>query len=457
MGWLRRTKAVLLLEPETWLAYIYGQQFDKLRHLQDAEPRHKGWYFRVAIWLYLLLKNVRLKHDSSQIESDYLVFSGTMNQKKSLESTLCELTRRKTNVYAIAPRKILTKNKIEDDHYNAIYYSFLDVLKSVFLCVLRLKQLRNQLKDRSELLTRNRLDSFLEVYNSLVYFDRLLIRAKPKVVIVSNDHNAFNKTLIALARNMGIKTVYMQHASVSDLFPALNVDYAFLDGESALETYRKCEKNNCTSNPLIKNRKVFLTGQKKRLNASYSKIQSDKVVGLALNALDSLIETEKLVRTLSENGLKVRLRWHPGLSSKVIKELKKTLEGYSIEFSDPKIESLSDFFSHIRCLIAGNSSIHLEAALSHVVPIQYEIGKSDFEDYYGYVRNRVSFGARSIEGLLSIVERVESNELRLDKTSIQFYSSTFGTEWEGREGELVCQILMSIGKNPCTPISCINL
>lgn len=457
MGWLKRIKVVLEEEPETWLAYIYGQQFENLRHLRDSEPKYKGWYFRLAIWLYILLRSVKINPRSLRVECEYLVFAGTINQKNSLKSTLSELKKRDVSVCAIAPKKILSQKEIENKEYETMAYSYLAVMKSIFLCSLRAKRLRDLLQGKNKLLTKNRLDTFLNVYDALVYFDTLLTKVKPKTVIVSNDHNTLNRALLALARHAGIKTVYMQHASVSNLFPALNVDYAFLDGQSALETYRQCENNCPVTSPLIKNRKVFLTGQKKELVTDLPRAEGLLTVGVALNALDSLAGIKTLINNLRNNNLKVRLRWHPGFSSRKVRDLKRTLSDYEVDFSDPKTESLGDFFSNIRCMIAGNSSIHLEAALCHVLPIDYEIGKQNVDDYYGYVRNGVSVEAKTTNNLIECIRRVESGELIVNKAAARFYSSTIGTPWEGREGHLVAETLISLRTNSNTPILSINL
>lgn len=455
MGWLKRINYVLSLEPETWLTYIYGQQFESLKYLQGLKPRYRGKYLRLAIWIYLLLRQARFRSKPVQGECDYLFFAGTLNQKNSLATTLDTFKTRGIKVRAIAPKSIITQ---DDDSYEAMAISFLGVVKCIILALVRAKSLSTQLKQKSELLTVNRLDNFLNSYNALVYFDDILNKLKPRFVIVSNDHNTMNRSLIALARNAGIETVYMQHASVSNLFPALNFDYAFLDGQSALITYRECENNCPCKTALQKNRKVYLTGQKKKVKAEIKTTEiKSKEVGIALNALDSLEGAERLVVLLENNGVKVRLRWHPALATKVTQILKTRLSSREVEFSDPKLESLGSFFSKISCLVAGNSSIHLEAALAHVVPIHYEVSQQYTNDYYGYVKNGLSINARDFSSLLDILKLVGSGDLSINKNAVQFYSSTFGTEWDGREGELVAECLIALDRGDNPPISSNNL
>ena len=58
---------------------------------------------------------------------------------------------------------------------------------------------------------------------------------------MSNDHSPANRALLLVAKSKGIKTVYMQHASVSNLFPVLDFDYSFLDGVNAYNIYKEIE------------------------------------------------------------------------------------------------------------------------------------------------------------------------------------------------------------------------
>ena len=103
-------------------------------------------------------------------------------------------------------------------------------------------------------------------------------------MITSNDHNVPNRCMLAVAHHLGIKTVYLQHASVSPIFPALRVNYAFLDGQCALDIYRQCEPNQPNTNRNAPLPKVILSGQKKHVKRS-EKSQST-LIGVAFNVLD---------------------------------------------------------------------------------------------------------------------------------------------------------------------------
>lgn len=450
MGWFKRVNEVVNGESEIWLAYLHGQKYEELKHLSESHKKYKGAFTRFSIWLYLLIKQTSLRFKPNKKKCKFLIYSGTINQKNAIEQTVEALRNRNQSICCIAPNGMLSKSDLTSQTYMIKTYGILELFKSLFLLAFRFNALRKQLKEKSKNLIRNDFNVFLNVYSELVYFDKLLSMTEPQYVVVSNDHSEPNRALLALARYKKIKTVYMQHASVSKLFPALNVDYAFLDGNFSLNIYRNCEENFKVGTKKIENRKIFLSGQKKKLQVLTKNV--DMKVGIALNALDSVEESMELVGYIMKSGFQLKLRWHPGLSKRIIVDLRKKLEEYGVEISDPKDESLIEFFSNIKFLIAGNSSIHLEAALSGVVPIYFEISKTGITDYYLYVENGLADKCNSLEDIKEVLEKISKKDRYINAESVQFYSSTYSTEWEGKEGDLVAETLIGLSKNQEVPI-----
>lgn len=437
MSWFKRTRKLLNSEPETWIAYLIGQQFENLKHLQSSEPKYKGWFFRVGVWLFLLIKNARLRFSPVGSQHRILIYAGTHNQAAALESTLASLQQLGEPFCAIKP------NGSTGIHapYVEQRLGYVDAFKVVILAASRIRKLIGQLKFKNKALTKNKLDIFLGIYNELIYFDKIFQKTKPHYVVVSNDHNVPNRALLLTAKKYGIKTVYMQHASVSDLFPALTMDYAFLDGLHSLEIYRKCERNRIASGSK-EICQVFLSGQKKNLAASCANTKRD-YVGYAVNLLDNPDDIAKTVDLINSSKYRVKLRWHPSFSERKILELKSILQLDRTQYSDPTSESLSDFFGSIFCLISGNSSIHLEAALSNVVSICYEPQQPQYSDYYGYVRKGVCASAFTELELINLVDQIFNGGYSVDKESLRYFSSTFSTDLEGQEGDIVSGFLVS--------------
>ncbi|MGZ7281840.1 hypothetical protein ACXWQV_09850, partial [Streptococcus pyogenes] len=83
-------------------------------------------------------------------------------------------------------------------------------------------------------------------------------------------------------------------------------------------------------------------------------------------------DIQRLIGYLVQNGFRPLISYHPGLGENKVKEL-KNLIGDRVSYSDPNISSLNDFFEKSTTVIAGNSSILLEAALAGLTPIYYQI------------------------------------------------------------------------------------
>ncbi|MDZ7809372.1 MAG: hypothetical protein U5L11_03500 [Arhodomonas sp.] len=336
-----------------------------------------------------------------------------------------------------------------------------DAAKTMWLFLVRFRVLWGMLKRKDGRLKTRWLDTFCMAYAYLVYFERVLRAVRPEIVLVSNDHNVANRSLVALARFKGIKTAYIQHASVSSIFPALGFDYSFLDGPAALHVYQQCENNRPSDASWPKQRYVFLSGQKKRLPSLRDKASSG-AIGLALNALDDPADIAALIKRLTDAGCQIRVRWHPGIKGRSLEPLKKILEAYpQVAQSDPSEESVGRFLEQVDMLVAGNSSIHLEAALARVAPIHFEMSASGTPDYYGYVEHGLSRHADNLEDLVDLVDGVlHDGQPALNPSAIRYYSATFDTEWHGREGELVAKHLVALieGAEPSALWgSCLNL
>lgn len=455
MSWYKDINAILKQEPETWLAYIYGQQLENLPHLIRRKPRVRGLLLRTGAFGLFLIRHFRLtQREKLKGRADYLFFSGTANQMSSLNGAATYLTDHGARVIEISQKQLLKNDKLRS-RYKSVDYTFTDVLKSLILFVCRGPSLYTSLKKKNAASINNYFNSFCSVYAHLVYFHRVLQLVSPSFVVTANDHSPSNRSLLAVAHYLGIKTVYVQHASVSSIFPALRVDYAFLDGQCAVDIYKRCESNQPSTLREMPIPKIVLSGQKKKITRT--KIKKESVVGVALNALDDTELAVRLIEDLIGLGLELKVRWHPGQPKADIKKYVSILGGRSkVQLSNPENESISDFMASIRWLVAGNSSIHLEAALAGVLPIYYEQSPSDKPDYYGYVKHGLSMCATSPRQIVEIVSKnIEGGAP--DVEAVRYYSSTYCTEWEGREDELAAISLMDLAKGKCPPVKLSSL
>ncbi len=427
---LRAARAVLRQEPESWLAYLHGRQLENLPHLTRTPPRQVGAWRRVLLALRYMVRETRPGAGPAG-QARYLFYAGSANQAHALEGTLAALRRRGEHTVALGHGNA-------GEAFPFRPFSISDLLGGLWLLVGRLPALWRQTREAHPLTRAWYFDLLCRCPILLVHFHRLLRRHRPAVVVTSNDHSVDNRCLLAMAHHLGIATVYCQHASVSPLFPALRVNVALLDGAAALDIYRRCAANRPPGPSDAPRPCVFLTGQKKALPAR----ASGAGIGIAVNTLDDTARVRALLEAL--RGWPVILRWHPRQAKEQVADFKRILADTGGAFSDPAEQPVGDFLARLRVLIAGDSSIHLEAALAGVRPLYYPITPADTDDYYGYVAVGVADRARSLDELVAWLNRDPRSPTVDGDSPVRYYSHTFGTEWEGREGELAADILQTM-------------
>lgn len=439
---IKRILSILATEPEEWLNYHIGQQIHNDPHFKRIKKKLSGILPRMLVLLANVIKNSnpfeKRRVDNCTNRINLLFFANTKNQLASLEPCITALIQSNESLLLVTERKYANGNI---SFSNSVFVKFSAKVhaSAAAIFVLRAIALIRRLSSIEKTLVSNYLNQFLESYWYLPYFISIFENLQPKCAITSNDHNTANRCFIAAARSLGVKTVYIQHASVSDLFPALNFDYALLDGKAALGRYLQCENNRPKLLALPKKTTIFLSGQQKAL--SKSRDEANKAIGLALNSFDDIISAVTLIRMLIECGYEVCLRWHPGQRTEEVSRLRREVANIeNLILSNPLYESVEKFFGKISHLIAGNSSIHLEAALSHVIPIYFELNKQGHHDYYGYCASGISVLANSLQEVREALEKsFESSERRT--LALQHFSSTYGTAWESKEGILAGEIL----------------
>ena len=272
-------------------------------------------------------------------------------------------------------------------------------------------------------------------YGHYVVAVRLLRRLAPSAVLVANDHVMWTRTLVQAAREQGIPTCYLQHASVTENFPPLSFDYAFLDGADALVKYDAAGPSTT---------RVFLTGTPK-FDRYYSGINTnDRVgaIGICTNLLDPVPRVRALCAHLRARfpDLPIVLRPHPGDKRQALWQ--RFVADYGLALSDSKNEHAFAFLQRIDAIVAGDSNVLLEAALMDVFALYYDFSQAQ-KDYYGFIRNGlVAYTARpeEVEALL--------RDLRAHKPSVRarsrYYCATVETAFDGRSAEVTASLIRQI-------------
>jgi hypothetical protein len=444
---IKLTLQALKKEHETYLAYKRGYKINAFGDLKNAASRWQGLFFRVLFFLRFTMKNLSLKKNKKS-KKDILTFSESNNQFVSLRETVIQLVRQ-----GIKTENLVTLNisNLEDIYYSKdfslVKFSFFDVLAAYFLLLVKGPTLYVRARKISKPALKKYFDKFCHSYVYLPYFFEILEQTQPKLIITSNDHNVANRCFRLAASMLNIETAYMQHASVTKDFPPLDFTYAFLDGQQALDIYVECENFNKS----IKGNQytaVLLSGQKKKVENTDKNIKTNNLhlcIGVGVNTLDDIFHVKNLLGKLEIKGVSCLVRTHPSQRKTFVEELQLYCNNNQyVKVLGAKEQPLTQFLAQINLLITANTSLHLEAALIGIPTYYYEMSDSiSVPDHYGYLKHGISkrLPSQLLENL-NIEEFFKLMYLDKDrKKAIKYYSETFDTRWQGKEGELTALVL----------------
>ncbi|WP_161891081.1 glycosyltransferase family protein [Pontibacter russatus] len=279
------------------------------------------------------------------------------------------------------------------------------------------------------------LDLLFDAVGFYEVYYRKLRQYRPSAVVFANDHNADARAMLLAAGSLGIKTVYIQHASVSTLFPPLSFDLNLLEGQDSLDKYRQCGA--------ISGRVELVGMPKADLYIPYRNTSTSiRTIGIGCNVMDELDEIEKLLQVLSAGfpDLAIILRPHPRDNRNFAR---LSAIGSNIRLSDSRAVATFDYLRQVDAQVSATSGIHLEAVLLNVWSIFYDFSPNHkIEDYYGFVRHGLVDVAATPEDIvrLLLMHRYTKPAV-LDRA--KYYCATVGTPYDGRSAELSAFYLKS--------------
>lgn len=448
---LGMAREALAREKETVLGEMHARVWMKAQGSFRSRLKKcfEGPVFGSMRFLAFLCRKASFRY-TDPAESEILFFAGTKNQMDSLLPAVSAAIRRGMVLTVCVEEAALPSARLLGHACVRVRFDPRLLSKSVALYVLRARGLLRDIRSEYSNPGFERcFYVFCLIYAYLPYFFDLLAKSKPGFVILANDHSVANCCIRLAADTLGVRTVYLQHACVSESFPALNFDYAFLDGLDALEKYGESEKTGGFGGLVFsgkRERQVFLAGQQKRITVSRP-ASGGFVVGIGTSDLDDFDVLETFLRAISRRGVKVIVRTHPGQPIAFIERLLAYRgENPLVEHCDSNSVGLIPFFESCSVLVAGNTSLHLEAALAGLRTYYIEFKREEsLPDYYGFVRSGLSaywpegFAEMSDTDLKGLAAVYEERQRLLRR-----YSESFGTRWQGREGELVMETLERI-------------
>ena len=364
---------------------------------------------------------VHFKYKSLPVNYKGLVFFGvSLNNRRSLEPIINKVEK-DTFLYL--------NNHVTDVHKRRAWWHSIPYIFSL------IKLYRKSNKEDKSLIIKY-FTRLWTTYGLYKVAGEMLDKYNVKVLVMANDHNDINRCLIFNALEKGIKTVYVQHASVKKGFPRLDFTYSFLDGQESLDKYLHAGKPNG---------EVYLSGGV-RFDFLYDKIvernEEVKKIGVAINMLDDFEKVKSLCLFLKEEGYDdLTLRPHPRYQHLDSEWLIKN----NIAISNPKEESSFDFIANIDFMISNESAIHLDASIMHCPTVLYNMSNNQILDDYNFIKNNLVKLAENGKILLNFIKN--KNEIFLNKEVLQYYNASSYSHLEGKLGETIAMFLNMLCQN----------
>ena len=351
--------------------------------------------------------------------NNIIFFSTTQNNNKALESVWCKIDKKDYILW------------LDDD---VIPQTIICLLSGLY--ILSFLKMYFHLDKHDRNLVRFMFNEFVRTKSTYLYLNRFLKKNKNliKVVVMANDHSMPNRCLIETCRNNGIKTVYVQHASVSPFFPPLNFDYSFLDGFNSYNIYNTIQSitNNCiiSGNPRY-------DGIKK-----ICKSKTNALIGIATNTLDKDDKIMKLCLFLKKNvKSNIILRPHP--AADYSDEFKKVVIENGFLLSDSKKESSLDFLSRIDFLISNESSIHLDSVLVDTPSCMFNFSDKEILDIYDFIKTGFVKKCDSEFDVLESIKKI--NQIEVAK--VRYFVADFKTKYSGNVASIISGFIKKLAKN----------
>ena len=291
----------------------------------------------------------------------------------------------------------------------------------------------NSNEDDKKLIRTYYLD-FITAIATYKDLEKLLLKNRRiKLIVFANDHILENRCLLEIALKHKIKTLYIQHASVTTSFPPLLFNYSFLDGLESYEKYRSIATIDG---------QVYLSGSP-RFDAffNYRSAINKYDVGIALNELDSVDKVLNLCLFIKKNySNKIIVRPHPMMLNGMF-PVNKFIEN-NITISYPNKDLSYVFLSDIKIMIANESGIHLDAALMGKPSILYNFSDNEVVDWYGYLKKGL---IKQCQTYNEVIKSLKS-EYCLSDEIVKYYAASYKSPVEGKVGHFIASFIDFISK-----------
>ncbi len=402
------------------LAYIYfsiGYDTD-YRRMPKIDKLFSKFYLTGFLFFFLRFIGSFFKYGfclPKRMEDDgggFLIWGLTINNKTTLSPLITELKKKGEHIDAITDRSSFPMWKL--------YLYSIRYLPSL------IKEIVKASKENKRIF-RSRFALIWRAYGSYKLAIEMLNKYAPKFVVVASDQDPFARALVSKARENDIRTVYVQHAAVTNKFPPLDFSFSFLDGKESLSKYKQAGEIKGT---------IVLSGGVRFDRVLTPHKSPQNMVGVAINTIDDKKKVKELCMYLISNNIDVVFRPHPTMNKS---DWKVWCKKNNVSFSDPDNEDSFQFLTGINLLVSNQSSIHLDAAIIGTKSTLYNFSNGIQNDYYGFLANDLIKESHTHEEIIMLLK-----DNKGVNTNVRYYNSSSQTDFFGYVSKLICIILLDL-------------
>lgn len=360
----------------------------------------------------------------------HLVYIETLNQKNAIIDVFTKMEQHNRDEVLF-----VLNNNLALEGFDRIYFNNRKLFFSAILLFPKAVCISgNYVQKNKGIINKAHIYVNLAVFMASVkMFEKYIQSSKCKKIVLTNDHNIKPLGLLLAAKNTAVKSYYIQHASVSEVFPKLLPDVALLEGQQAVDTYKKIGS-------LAKVQQLVGIARMDGLLAYKKECKTENLsVGICLKPYYSEALLNELITVVKNSKAvsRIVLRPHPGNSEKFY----KFLESFDVEISNARKERPHEFIKNIDVMVSGESSIILEAALMKVKTIYIDDAVAQY-DLYGFIKNGITTPVSSIQDIAGVLNALSYEEVERHYEKCQYYCSTVNTANENKSKELILNYLL---------------
>lgn len=206
-----------------------------------------------------------------------------------------------------------------------------------------------------------------------------LIGAEPDVFCVANDHSPAPVAFAVIAEHFGFRTVYLQHAEVSSIFPSLDFDLSILRNARSRSIYKEIG---------ISRGDVVVASRNRRGWTSPASFAERQRTLSACDHVDVVVYPSAVIDRERYSHLVERLTANLRIDSLSVKphpNPKFAIE----ELNSDSVTVIDEIPPTPHVAVCGNSAISIELIAMGCIVFQDSCLDGLTQDYYGFVREGV--------------------------------------------------------------------